>query len=80
LTSEELIEALHRAQVDPAYWSIGADRHEALCLVREHPGWRVFLSERGEHYEERTFLTEDAACAYFAERVHGLWNPAAPKS
>jgi hypothetical protein len=30
--------------------------------------WHVFLSERGQRHEERTFESEDAACVYFLKR------------
>jgi hypothetical protein len=74
VTAEELVEILRRAEVDPTYYGIGEDRHEALCLVPRGQQWSVFLSERGAHHEERLFGSEDAACVYFLKRIFELWR------
>jgi hypothetical protein len=65
-------EILRLAQVDPTYYSLVGDRHEALCLVPWGQVWLVFLSERGERCEEREFATEDEACIYFLKRLFSL--------
>jgi hypothetical protein len=74
VTADDLTQILRDAAVDPTYYAIGEDRHEALCLLPRGQEWVVFLSERGEHYEERTFSTEDDACVYFLKRVFQLWR------
>jgi len=68
----DIVEA---ARVDPAYYSFDAERHEALCLLAAGQVWQVFLSERGQRYEEQTFATEDEACTYFLRRLFRLWRP-----
>jgi hypothetical protein len=69
---QEIIEA---ARVDPSYYSLDGERHEALCLVPAGSTWHVFLSERGQRYEEHAFSTEDEACTYFLKRLFRLWRP-----
>ena len=76
VNQHDLAEILTAAQVDPTYYALDADRHEALCLTHtDGPGWRVFQSERGQRYEERLFADEDAACVYFLKRIFALWRP-----
>jgi hypothetical protein len=75
MTRDDLIEILAEAQVDPTYYSIGGEAHEALCLTNESDVWHVFLSERGTRHEERTFTIEDNACTYFLKRIFQLWRP-----
>jgi hypothetical protein len=68
-------EILGSAQVDPTYYSLDGDRHEALCIVAAGQTWQVFLSERGQRYEEQTFSSEDEACTWFLKRLFQLWRP-----
>lgn len=68
----EIVEA---ARVDPTYYSLDGERHETLCLLAEGQTWKVFLSERGERYEEQAFAAEDEACTYFLKRLFRLWRP-----
>ncbi|MGI8662552.1 MAG: hypothetical protein ACR2LQ_04980 [Acidimicrobiales bacterium] len=70
--AQEIVEA---ARVDPTYFSFDGERHEALCLLAAGQTWQVFLSERGQRYEERSFETEDEACTYFLKRLFKLWRP-----
>lgn len=77
MNSSEAEAIVVAACVDPAYYSIGAERHEALCLLHEGTVWRVFLSERGRRYEEQSFPDEDAACVFFLKRLFQLWRPRA---
>ena len=63
------------ARVDPTYFSIGSERHEALCVVPHGRRWRVFLFERGERFEERVVASEDEASVYFLKRLFQLWRP-----
>lgn len=63
------------ARVDPTYYSFDGEQHEALCLLAFGQHWQVFLSERGDRYEEHTFATEDEACTYFLKRLFRLWRP-----
>jgi hypothetical protein len=68
----EIVEA---GRVDPTYYSFGSESHEGLCLLVLGQTWHVFLSERGQRYEEREFATEDEACIYFLKRLFKLWRP-----
>ncbi len=68
----EIVEA---ARVDPTYYSFDGERHEALCLLAAGQKWLVFLSERGQRYEEHSFETEDEAGTYFLKRLFRLWRP-----
>ncbi len=68
-------EIVHAARVDPSYYSLEGERHEALCLIASGREWLVFLSERGERFEEQRFTAEDKACVYFLKRLFRLWQP-----
>lgn len=72
---DDVREIVHAARVDPTYYSFDGDRHEALCLLVRGQEWVVFLSERGERFEEQRFSTEDEACVYFLKRLFRLWRP-----
>lgn len=72
---DDVQEIVRAARVDPTYYSFEGDRHEALCLLARGQEWSVFLSERGERFEEQVFSTEDEACVYFLKRLFRLWRP-----
>lgn len=72
---EDVAEIARLAQVDPTYYSLDGERHEALCLLTHGRKWQVFFSERGDRYEEFTFGGEDEACVYFMKRLFQLWGP-----
>jgi hypothetical protein len=75
VTADDLAEILRLAEVDPTYFHLfGPTADEGLCLLRMGRDWQVFVSERGERYEERTFPTEDEACVYFLKRIFQLWR------
>ena len=65
----EIVEA---AKVDPTLYSFESERHESLSLLAFGQTWKVFLSERGERYEEQSFDSEDEACIYFLKRLFTL--------
>lgn len=69
----DLVEVLNLIRVDPGYYSLGVDQHEALCLTQQGDGWHVFISERGQRREERLFTLEDTACVFFLKRLLQLW-------
>jgi hypothetical protein len=46
-TPEELITFLEKRGIPQSSYSIGSDRDEAYCLVREGQEWLVYYSERG---------------------------------
>lgn len=71
---EDLEEILSKADVDPRHFSIGSERHEALCLVQHGPEFRVFTFESGDRYEEKKFESEDSACVHFLKRVFEVWH------
>jgi hypothetical protein len=60
------------AQIDPTLYSFESERHEALCLLAQGQSWHVFISERGQRYEEQTFADEDEASVYFLKRLFQL--------
>lgn len=68
-------EIVESARVDPTSYSFDGERHEALCLLAAGQTWQVFLSERGQRHEERSFASEDEACTYFLKRLFRLWRP-----
>lgn len=72
---DDVREIVHAARVDPTYYSFEGDRHEALCLLANGREWVVFLSERGERFEEQRFSNEDEACVYFLKRLFRQWRP-----
>jgi hypothetical protein len=71
----DLREIIQAAHVDPAYYSLEGERHEALCILSSGQTWLVFLSERGNRHEEKTFNSEDEAATYFLKRLFELWSP-----
>jgi len=73
VTRTDLEEILRLAEVDPSYYNVEREA-EGLCLLREGQLWKVFVKERAERYEERTFATEDDACVYFLKRIFQLWR------
>ena len=75
MKASDVEEICQSARVEPAYYKISGELHEALCLLQEGSVWKVFLSERGGRYEEREFDTEDGACVYFLKRLFTLWRP-----
>lgn len=58
-------EILELAEVNPAYYSLDDERHEALCLLPDGDCWLVFISERGKRREVQEFQSQDAACTLF---------------
>ena len=72
MTVIDVREIVQSAQVDPRLYSFESERHEALCLLAFGQDWKVFLSERGQRHEERTFANEDDACVYFLKRIFQL--------
>lgn len=70
----DLQEILSKAEVDPRYFSIGSERYEALCLVKDGSEFRVFISEHGDRREEMVFGSEESACVYFLKRMFELWH------
>jgi hypothetical protein len=75
MTRSDVADILTRAQVDPTYYSLTGDVHEALCLLNEGRSWKVFISERGSRLEEHSFDIEDEACVYFLKRIFEIWKP-----
>lgn len=75
MNAHDVTEIVRLVRVDPTYYSLDGERHEALCLLAHGQKWQVFLSERGDRYEEVTFDTEDEACVYFLKRLFRLWRP-----
>jgi len=65
-------EIVDSAHVDPTLFSFESEAHESLCLLAFGQEWRVFISERGQRMEERTFSSEDDACVYFLKRIFQL--------
>jgi hypothetical protein len=72
---DDVREIVQAARVDPTYYSFDQERNEALCLLPAGRTWHVFLSERGQRHEERSFDSEDEACTYFLTRLFQLWRP-----
>jgi hypothetical protein len=72
---DDVREIVEAAQVDRAYYSLDGDQHEALCLLAIGQQWHVFLSERGNRFENQAFDTEDEACTYFLRRLFRLRRP-----
>jgi hypothetical protein len=65
-------EIVASAHIDPTLYSFDSETHESLCLLAFGQEWRVFISERGQRSEERTFTSEDDACTYFMKRIFQL--------
>jgi hypothetical protein len=68
----DLREIVQAARIDPRLYSFDAETHESLCLLASGQEWRVFISERGQRMEERTFASEDDACVHFLKRIFQL--------
>jgi hypothetical protein len=70
--ARDIVEA---AKIDPTFYSLEGERHEALCLLAFGQTWKVFISERGTRWEEQTFQSEDEACVHFLKRLFTLASP-----
>jgi hypothetical protein len=68
----DLRDIVKAAQIDPTLYSFEGERHESLCLLAFGQTWKVFISERGQRHEERSFTAEDDACVYFLKRIFQL--------
>jgi hypothetical protein len=56
--------------ISPNAYSVNQDRDDMYCLVKVSTGdWLVYFSERGHHWDERIFASEDAACNDLIERL-----------
>lgn len=64
-----LTEALDRAGVPESWYMIDGERDESMCLMYEHPRWRVFYSERGLRSYEQLFSEEGDACSYLYDAM-----------
>jgi hypothetical protein len=71
---DDVAEILARAEVDPTCYSLNGGSDEALTILQVGPIWKVFIQERGDRHEERTFESEDDACVYFLKRIFELWH------
>ena len=67
VNAADAVEIAGLAGVDPRVYSVEGERHEALCLVASGQTWHVFLSERGNRYEERVFDAQDDACVHCSQ-------------
>ncbi|MFY1636196.1 hypothetical protein ACN27F_23460 [Solwaraspora sp. WMMB335] len=65
----ELTSHLQTVDVPADAYSIGRDRDEAYCLVREVGRWSVFYSERGRRTGEVRHTNEADACADLLGRL-----------
>jgi len=68
----DLREIVRAARIDTRLYSFEAESHESLCLLAFGQEWNVFISERGQRMEERSFSSEDDACVYFLKRIFQL--------
>jgi hypothetical protein len=75
MNASDVREIIEAADIGPMYYSLGGDRHEALCLLAQGQTWHVFISERGTRREEQLFTSEDEACVYFLKRLFQLGRP-----
>jgi hypothetical protein len=65
LSTTTLDHLLRRLGTPQYEYSIGADKDNTLCLVRDADRWLVYFSERGSHWDEVAFESESTACAYY---------------
>jgi hypothetical protein len=75
MKAADVQEIVQAAGVDPTSYSLEGDRHEALCLMAWGQEWRVFVSERGQRFDEQAFATEDEACVEFLKRLFRFGGP-----
>jgi hypothetical protein len=68
----DLREIVRAARIDTRLYSFEAESHESLCLLAFGQEWNVFISERGQRMEERTYSSEDDAFVYFLKRIFQL--------
>lgn len=61
--------ALQALGVPADAYSIGRERDESYCLVRDDENWSVFFSERGKRSSEQTFASEEEACRELMNRL-----------
>jgi hypothetical protein len=65
--------ALTEGGHDPqSYRVLDAPGESTWCIRKQGKAWLVFYFERGAKWELQRFVTEDAACEYFLNRIiHG---------
>ena len=69
MRTSDVREIVEAARVDPTYFSLEGDRHEALCLLAEGQTWKVFLSEQGQRHEDETQYRASDMAAHLGKKV-----------
>jgi len=67
------------AHIDDTQYGIERDVPDGLCIRSSGQGWRVYLLDRGQHTEERSFSSENDACVYFLLRALELFVRKPPR-
>jgi hypothetical protein len=65
----DLEQIIREMGAKPSWYSIGTEKDNALCIVREGQDWKVFFSERGDRYDTVIFSSEEEACSYFLKEL-----------
>lgn len=70
MNKEELLRALQSENINPYVYCLdGGLPAEKLCLENNYGTWSVYYSERGNRSDERFFISEAEACAYFLQTI-----------
>ena len=70
MTRDELQELLQQEGVKERAYSLSGGYHEdRYCLEESYGRWTVYYAERGNRREERSFSSEDDACADLLQRI-----------
>ena len=63
---EELKNLLDEKGISPNRYSLnGGLENDTLCIEKVFCKWVVYYTERGNKYNEKSFLNENDACEYF---------------
>ena len=73
MRKEALQHILNDEKFNPNVYSLsGGSPNDRLCLAFEAGRWCVYYSERGSHFDEEYFASEDEACDNLLRRLREL--------
>lgn len=75
MTTNELEHLLNYHNVPLYHYCIGDYKDMALCLIQEDGLYHIFECERGQRYDEKTFVNESQAVRYFISQISVYFKP-----
>lgn len=73
MTKENLNKRLQKLGIPSSYFSLDGGLEEGAFVLHDNrQNFEIFLFERGNRFELKTFRTEGEACEYLYERLRQL--------